>query len=220
MCAPAWVEEARRARAALPPSAHRALIRCEATLAKRPPKVPKPGPGVSNEQYERAGRWLVRLWPVFGRRWVQRLAIAESYIAPLRPLAHEVLALELTRRHVLFGLPSPPAEILRAAIGMNRAMYRTMWGPNEFLGTGRIAAFDVLDRLSEIDLPVLITSGRYEMASPTQMQAALDRLPNGRWELFHESSHGQPFEEPDRYTDVLRDFLGEVDAKDRHVAVA
>lgn len=219
MCAPAWLDEARRARATLPASAQRALIRCEATLATRPHKVPRPGPGVSNQQYERAGRWLVRLWPLMSHRWVQRLAIATSYVPPLRPLAHEVLSIELLRRHVLFGLPSPPAEILRVGIGLNRAMYGTMWGPSEFLGTGPVAAFDVLDRLPEVVLPVLITSGLHEMASPAQMREVLDRLPNARWELFEHSSHAQPFEEPDRYTEVLCDFLADVDAQHRHSAV-
>lgn len=209
---PMWLDDARRARAALPASTRRALLRCEATLAAHPHRVPEPGPGPSNRQLERAGRWMARLFPALSGRSARRVAIAASRVPFLRPTAHEVLNLELTRRHVLFGLPRPPAELLGITLAMNRAMYQAMWGPSEFVGTGPIAALDLLDRLPEIETPVLVTSGVHEMASPAQMRLVADLLPDARWELFEHSSHCQPYEEPERYTAVLHGFLAEIDA--------
>ena len=35
----------------------------------------------------------------------------------------------------------------------------------------------------------------------------MDRVPGARWEIFEESSHLPHLEEPDRFFEVLTDFL-------------
>ncbi len=47
----------------------------------------------------------------------------------------------------------------------NKEVYTTMWGLSEYFGTGNLADRSVTDRLVEIDIPVLLTSGRYDTST-------------------------------------------------------
>ena len=49
-------------------------------------------------------------------------------------------------------------------------VYETMWGPNEFTVTGTLKDWDVTDRLGEIEVPTLVTSGRYDECTPALVE--------------------------------------------------
>ena len=117
------------------------------------------------------------------------------------------------RRHLCRCDPWPVC-LERAFAGMGLDVYRSMWGPSEFGPvTGRLAGWDVTDRLCEIRLPVLVTGGRYDEARPEHMAATADAIPRSRLVLFEESSHTAFLEEETRYRRVVADFLGEVDRR-------
>lgn len=98
---------------------------------------------------------------------------------------------------------------------MNPAVYETMWGPSEHLGVGPLTAFDLTDRLAEVDVPVLVTSGEHELVTPDAARAVAEGLPHGEWELFHGCAHCAVYEDPERYGAVLRRFLLRVDRGER-----
>jgi L-proline amide hydrolase len=82
-----------------------------------------------------------------------------------------------------------------------------MCGPSEFSMTGTLRDWDITGRLAEIDVPVLLVSGRYDEVAPPVVEELHRGLPNSTWELFEESSHLPHLEEPDRFRGVVAEFL-------------
>jgi L-proline amide hydrolase len=66
--------------------------------------------------------------------------------------------------------------------------------------------------LGEIDVRTLVISGRYDEATPLIARTVQEGIPGARWVLFEESSHMPHVEEPERFQQVVGDFLAEVEA--------
>ena len=66
----------------------------------------------------------------------------------------------------------------------------------------------VEDRLPELRMPTLLIWGGHDHIFPaSHAQAAKDRIPNGRLEIFDDSGHTPQMEEPDRFNRLVLDFL-------------
>src|SRR5438876_229580 len=102
-----------------------------------------------------------------------------------------------------------PQELIEAFGWIERdpTVYHTMNGPSEFHVIGSIKDWQSKDRLGEIDVPTLLTSGRYDEATPALQETLRDGIPNSEWVLFEESSHTPFIEERDRYRQVAGDWL-------------
>ena len=119
---------------------------------------------------------------------------------------------EFWRRHICRLEPEPePLRRSREAFG--KQVYETMWGPNEFTVTGTLKDWDVIDRLGEIHVPALITSGRYDECTPALVEPLHRGLAGSEWVFFEESAHVPYLEEPERYLQVVGDFLERVEAQ-------
>ena len=116
-------------------------------------------------------------------------------------------------QHVCRVVPNPP-EVLRAMERLNEdpTVYHTMNGPNEFFCIGTLRDWSVVERVHSIVAPTLLASGFYDEATPATVQPFFDSIPNVRWEIFEHSSHMPFVEEPERYLQVVGDFLAEHDA--------
>jgi L-proline amide hydrolase len=101
--------------------------------------------------------------------------------------------------------------LTRARAQFGTQVYETMWGPNEFTVTGTLKDWDVIDRLGEVGVPTLITSGRYDECTPALVQPLADGIPGAEWVLFEESAHMPYLEEPERYLEVVGGFLERVE---------
>jgi len=145
--------------------------------------------------------------PTATETWAAEAARLRAPLAEDETLAEE----EFWRRHVCRLDPWPDC-IERGRAGKNRQVYEIMWGPQEWNPTGRLRDWDVRDRLAEIDVPTLITSGRYDGCTPPLAETAHRGIPSSEWVLFEESSHTAFVEEPERYRAVLADFLGRAEA--------
>jgi pimeloyl-ACP methyl ester carboxylesterase len=67
----------------------------------------------------------------------------------------------------------------------------------------------VQDQLKQLSMPTLLIWGRHDHIFPAvHAEAAVDQLPNGRLEIFEESGHTPQMEEPERFNQVVLDFLG------------
>ena len=86
-------------------------------------------------------------------------------------------------------------------------VYNTMNGPSEFHVIGTIKDWDVRSRLGEIHAPTLVTSGRYDEATPLIARTVQQGIPGAQWVVFEDSSHMAHVEEEARYCQVLGDFL-------------
>lgn len=115
-------------------------------------------------------------------------------------------------RHVCRVVPNP-SYVQRAFAKLNEwpQVYHTMNGPSEFHVIGVIKDWDITARLGEINAPTLVTSGRYDEATPLIAGIIQQGIPGAEWVLFEESAHLAHAEEPERYMAVLADFLARVE---------
>jgi L-proline amide hydrolase len=122
--------------------------------------------------------------------------------------AFQAAVMEFYRRHVC-RLETWPEEVVRSfdAMEADPTVYGTMNGPTEFTVVGTIADFDITDRLTEIEVPVLLVSGEHDEVRPNVVASMHDRLRHGEWVLFEDSSHMPHIEEPERFLAVVEEFL-------------
>ncbi|OBF80770.1 proline iminopeptidase [Mycobacterium sp. 852002-51163_SCH5372311] len=104
-----------------------------------------------------------------------------------------------------------PDELEEAYRGMGTEVFETLFGPSDFHIVGTIRDWDVFARLSEIALPTLLIAGRFDQCAPEHMWEMHERIKGSRFELFESSSHMPFIEEPDRFDQVMREFLRQHD---------
>jgi proline iminopeptidase len=106
-----------------------------------------------------------------------------------------------------------PADVESTFAQLGQSVYMAMCGPSEFTITGSLKSYDRTGRLHEITVPTLFTAGRYDEAAPSTVQYYSSLMPGSRVEIFENSAHVTMEDEPERYVQVVRDFLREVDSK-------
>jgi L-proline amide hydrolase len=117
-------------------------------------------------------------------------------------------------RYVCRVVPNPPyVQRAFAKLGEWPQVYYTMNGPSEFHVIGVIKDWDVTNRLGEINAPTLVTTGRYDEATPLIGETVSKGIKGSKWVVFEESAHLAHAEEPERYMAVLADFLAGVEGK-------
>ncbi|MER7956359.1 proline iminopeptidase-family hydrolase [Streptomyces sp. NPDC096030] len=104
-----------------------------------------------------------------------------------------------------------PEHLVRSVLSMREDVNAALWGP-EWNITGSLKDWSVADRLGEIDLPVLVTSGRHDMVTPAVVRPVVESIPGAAWALFEESAHMASVEEPEHYRQVVESFLSRVEA--------
>jgi L-proline amide hydrolase len=125
-------------------------------------------------------------------------------------LDKEAAEKEFWRRHICRVVPEPES-LRRSRTKFGKQVYETMWGPNEFTVTGTLKDWDVIDRLAEIDVPTLITSGRYDECTTALVEPLRSGIQGAEWVLFEESSHTSLLEETERYLQVVGGFLDRIE---------
>jgi L-proline amide hydrolase len=116
------------------------------------------------------------------------------------------------RRH-LCRVPEWPDYVMRSMEEIeDNQVYLTMNGPSEFHVVGTLKDWDVRGRLGEIRVPTLVTSGRYDEATPQIAATVRDGIPGAEWVCFEESSHMAHVEETEPYLQVLDGFLERVES--------
>lgn len=136
-----------------------------------------------------------------------RRAIAEhEATGDLEHPAYVAAEDEFWRRHIC-RLEPPPEFVERGRRERGKRVYHVLWGLSEWSPDGRLRDWDVRARLSEIDLPTLITSGRYDECTPALAEEAHRGIRGSEWVLFEESSHMPFVEEPERFRTLLSEFL-------------
>ena len=83
-----------------------------------------------------------------------------------------------------------------------------------FRGAGKIIDWNVEDRLSEISIPTLLLSGRYDQVTPACVEKLKQGISSSEWVLFENSSHMPHWEETERFLQVLDEFLSQVELRE------
>jgi L-proline amide hydrolase len=99
------------------------------------------------------------------------------------------------------------AGVARSFEQLPNEVYLTMNGPSEFHCIGTLRTWNIIDRLGEITIPTLVISGRYDEATPLIAATIHESIPGSQWVLFEESSHMPHEEEPERFHQVVGEFL-------------
>jgi proline-specific peptidase len=116
-------------------------------------------------------------------------------------------AVRTLREAFLCRLRPWPEELEESFENMRVEIFETMFGPSISQIVGTMRGWDVLDRLAEITVPTLLVAGRFDGSDPERMREMHRRIEGSRFELFESSSHMPFIEEPDRFDQVMRDFL-------------
>ena len=128
-------------------------------------------------------------------------------------LEYSAAILPFYKRHVC-RLDPWPDGLERAFCGANQEMYEYMAGPSEFAIVGTLREWDVTDRLSEIDVPTLITCGEYDELRPSHAEDIQRRIPNAELEVFSDASHVTMAEVPEAYRARLNEFFDRIEHGD------
>jgi L-proline amide hydrolase len=129
-------------------------------------------------------------------------------------VAYEEAMQVFYQRHVCRLVPWPePWKRALAKLMANPEVYNTMFGPSEFHATGTLKEWDIRDRLGEIHLPTLVTSGRYDEATPAIAETVHRGIAGSEWVIFEQSSHVPHLEEEDEYRHLLNDFMRRVEGQ-------
>jgi proline iminopeptidase len=94
---------------------------------------------------------------------------------------------------------------------MGNPVYLQMWGPNEFTPSGSLQAWDRSGRLPEIHVSTLVTVGRYGEIVQECAEAIYKGIAGSELAVFEQSSHVPHLEEPERFREVVREFLQRVE---------
>lgn len=106
--------------------------------------------------------------------------------------------------------PNDPECLTRQKVKGTEA-YVTAWGPNEFTPTGTLKGWEYREKIKDITVPTLITSGLMDLCTPLIAKLMNDSIKGSKWELFEFSRHMPFVEENEKYMKILSAWLNEND---------
>lgn len=102
-----------------------------------------------------------------------------------------------------------PAVLTEASWENSTSMWRTNGkkGISLIRMSGFMRDYDAIKTAKDIEVPVLLLSGRYDMNNDSIMGPWFEAIPRVKWAVLEKSSHMPALEEPDRYAELLTNFL-------------
>ncbi|KAK0210118.1 Alpha/Beta hydrolase protein [Desarmillaria ectypa] len=102
-----------------------------------------------------------------------------------------------------------PQELMQSfgEVMNNPTVYSTMWGSSDFNMTGTIKGWSVIDILHNIKAPALLLNAPLDEVQPVACMPWFFGIPKIKWVEFQHSTHLAQFEEPEKYFQVVLDFL-------------
>jgi len=159
------------------------------------------------EQQSEEGNNLGSL-PPFVQGRIRALEEEGAYNSAEYQAIEEVLTTFFTLR------TAPAPECFTSAVeGLNEEVYVGMQGPSEFTLSGVLGDFDILDRLKEIEVPVLLTHGIYDTMRPSTVKTIEKKLKYAERVLLPHSGHVSMIDDTELMNDVVSDFLTRVENK-------
>jgi proline-specific peptidase len=120
---------------------------------------------------------------------------------------------EFYRRHLCRLDPWPEALNRSSEQMEGNQVYATMNGPTEFDVIGSLRTWDRTADLPGIDVPTLVTCGRYDEITPACSETITAGIPDARMVVFEQSAHVAHLEEPEAYARTVEEFLSSVEAR-------
>jgi proline iminopeptidase len=88
-----------------------------------------------------------------------------------------------------------------------------MWGPSEFTATGTLRDYDRTDRLDEITIPTLFTTGRYDEARVPTVEYYRSLVPGAEIAIIENAAHLTMQDDSAGNVRIVREFLRRVEER-------
>jgi proline iminopeptidase len=160
------------------------------------------GPLLSSKRWIEDQKVYIQALPDEIRHIIQKSEETGDFSSP----QYQDAMMAFYNRHVCRLDPWPEC-LTRAFEKLNFPLYQHMWGPSEFTVTGVLGTYERVDRLKEISIPALFTCGAFDEATPATTRYYQTHLPGSRIHVFEDASHEHHLEKPEKYLQVVQDFL-------------
>jgi proline-specific peptidase len=160
-------------------------------------------------QFVAGARRLIDALPEPHRTALTELGARGEYDHPDYRAAEQ----EFYRRHLCRMDPWPDALVRSSEQMEGNQVYATMNGPTEFDVIGVLRTWDRTPDLARIDVPTLVTCGRYDEITPTCSETIAEGIPDAHMVVFEESAHVAHLEEPELYASTVEEFLVSAEAR-------
>jgi proline-specific peptidase len=166
------------------------------------------GPALSVPRWEKDAAALLATLPDSVQTTLVKLDNEKKYDSPEYQAATMVFyGMYMARRQ-----PWSP-ELQKAFGDLNQTVYNYMQGPSEFKITGTLKNYDRTPRLHEITVHTLFLSGQYDEAVPATVEYYKSLVPGAEIAIIPDAGHMAMQDEPEKYVQVLREFLRKMDAQ-------
>lgn len=145
--------------------------------------------------------------PPYLQSQIHAMEEAGAYSSPL----YQQIADTLTSFFTVRMIPRPTCWDDTLA-GFNDAIYTALQGPSEFTVGGALQYFNTTPQLNEINLPVMLSSGKYDTMRPPVLDAIEKELPIVERVMYDKSGHCSMIDQPGEMNDAIADFLNRVEA--------
>lgn len=126
------------------------------------------------------------------------------------PRYMELLIPNFYKEH-LCRLKEWPDGFNRAMKHVNGEIYTLMQGPSEFGISGRLAKWDIKNRLKEIKVPTLMIGAKYDTMDPKAMEAQSKLVQKGRFLYCPNGSHLSMWDDQQVFMNGVIRFIQDVD---------
>ena len=127
------------------------------------------------------------------------------------PRYMELLIPHFYREH-LCRLEEWPDGFNRAMKHVNGEVYTMMQGPSEFRISGRLAKWDIKNRLKEITIPALMVGAKHDTMDPKAMEEQSKLVQKGRYLYCPSGSHLAMWDDQQVFMTGVIGFIKDVDA--------
>ena len=135
----------------------------------------------------------------------------EAKIDVANPRFMELLIPNFYKKHIC-RLQEWPDALNRALKHTNGEIYTMMQGPSEFGIKGRLANWNIRNRLKEISVPTLMIGAKHDTMDPKAMEEQSKMVKNGRFLFCPKGSHLAMWDDQKVFMTGVIDFIKDVDA--------
>ncbi len=128
------------------------------------------------------------------------------------PRYMELLIPNFYQEH-LCRLKEWPDSWNRSLKHVNGEIYTMMQGPSEFGISGRLAKWDIKNRLKEITVPTLMVGAKHDTMDPNAMEAQSKMVKKGRYLYCPNGSHLSMWDDQQIFMNGVIGFIKDVDSR-------
>ncbi|MFZ9387249.1 MAG: proline-specific peptidase family protein [Chitinophagaceae bacterium] len=127
------------------------------------------------------------------------------------PRYMELLIPNFYNEHIC-RLPEWPDGLNRSIKHVNAEVYTMMQGPSEFGISGRLANWDIKDRLKEIAVPTLMIGAKHDTMDPKAMEEQSKMVQKGHYLYCPNGSHLAMWDDQEVFMKGVIGFIRDVDS--------